>query len=206
MVKLLSENDGYELVLTGHSLGAGTAALLNILLHQDKSTIDYRNVRCFAFACPPVFAPLDAAPPGCIQSTINYIHGRDCVPFLSLYSCRRFFSCVQAVEEYRYSKMTRLERARVLWGLSPPPDELVAAVRQASSGQLAPRVGAPTLVVPARTSIWMQEDLETGIFSYRLCDPEVLSHMGVQVDLNMIPDHFPSRYENSFQEILGEYE
>ncbi|VDN26944.1 unnamed protein product [Cylicostephanus goldi] len=50
-------NTGYQLVVCGHSLGAGVASLVTLLLKQD-----YPNVRCFAFA-----------PPGCVI-TENGLH------------------------------------------------------------------------------------------------------------------------------------
>ncbi|VDM79217.1 unnamed protein product [Strongylus vulgaris] len=50
-------NTGYQLVVCGHSLGAGVASLLTLLLKQY-----YPNVRCFAFA-----------PPGCVI-TENGLH------------------------------------------------------------------------------------------------------------------------------------
>jgi len=37
----------YKLVLTGHSLGGGIAAILAILMKQD-----YPDLRCFSFAVP----------------------------------------------------------------------------------------------------------------------------------------------------------
>ena len=40
---------GYELVLTGHSLGAGVASLLSLLL---RSRLRQPTVRCFGFATP----------------------------------------------------------------------------------------------------------------------------------------------------------
>ena len=37
----------YDVVVVGHSLGAGTAALLAILLHQE-----YPNLHCYAYSPP----------------------------------------------------------------------------------------------------------------------------------------------------------
>ena len=37
----------YNLVVVGHSLGAGTASLLSLLLLKD-----WKDVRCFAYSCP----------------------------------------------------------------------------------------------------------------------------------------------------------
>lgn len=52
-------NDGYELVITGHSLGAGTAVILSFML-RDK----FPNVKCYAYS-PPGGLLSEAAAKGC---------------------------------------------------------------------------------------------------------------------------------------------
>ena len=50
---LMDKYKGYQLVITGHSLGAGVASVLTFLLHQSK---DYKDrIVCYAFS-----------PPGCV--------------------------------------------------------------------------------------------------------------------------------------------
>ena len=50
--KILAEYEGYKLRIVGHSLGAGVAAMLSVLLRPK-----YPNLRCLAFS-----------PPGCVMS------------------------------------------------------------------------------------------------------------------------------------------
>lgn len=50
--RLIDENPDYQLVITGHSLGAGVASVLALLL---KPRNKYRNLVCYAFS-----------PPGCV--------------------------------------------------------------------------------------------------------------------------------------------
>lgn len=70
----LDQHHNYELVITGHSLGAGTACLVHILCHSKR--LVRRKMRCFAFASPPVFTPLQLIP-NAVRSTTNYIHQKD---------------------------------------------------------------------------------------------------------------------------------
>ncbi|KAK3098738.1 hypothetical protein FSP39_022580 [Pinctada imbricata] len=68
----------YDLVLVGHSLGAGTAAILAILLRQE-----YPNLHCYSFSPP---GGLLSAP--CVEETKPFITscvvGKDIVPRIGL--------------------------------------------------------------------------------------------------------------------------
>eukprot|EP00850_Spirogloea_muscicola_P013962 SM000097S24815 [mRNA] locus=s97:436383:439959:+ [translate_table: standard] len=74
--QLLAKNKGWGLVITGHSLGAGTAALLTMMLRPPQSSkegsirsqisrhlgVPLTSISCWAFACPPcVDQPLASA-------------------------------------------------------------------------------------------------------------------------------------------------
>ena len=48
---------GYRVLLVGHSLGAGAAAILAIMLRDSG----LHDVTCYAFACPPCMEPELAA-------------------------------------------------------------------------------------------------------------------------------------------------
>jgi Lipase (class 3) len=47
----------YKLILTGHSLGAGIACLINIALQRNPSMFKalYSKLECYGYACPPTF-------------------------------------------------------------------------------------------------------------------------------------------------------
>ena len=208
ILKLLDENPEYELVLTGHSLGAGAASLLNILLHEnDRGRVGGRSIRCFAFSSPPVFA--GEIPEKAKEACINYIHDSDVVPFLSVDSVRRIFAALHAIETSRLSTWIRV---LILWGstevIRPSTLELVErALHEAPPA----KEGAPELLIPAYTNVWMRTD-ERGFppeleieemvkynhllpSNFVLVDSTKLNKMGISFDPLMIANHFPNGYE-----------
>ena len=217
ITKLLRENAGYELILTGHSLGAGAATLLNILLHENKcERINGRAIRCFAYASPPVFTgeAKDAR-----NVCINFIHDTDCVPFLSVDSVRHIFAALHTIEECNLSVWTR---TRILWGLTEAIDPLTLhQVENALHSPLPEKEGAPVLLIPSHVNIWMREvahrltvkeannlyveqleELPSSLPSdYVLVDSEKLAVIGISFDPSMITNHFPNGYENALHNL-----
>lgn len=93
------KHPGYTLMITGHSLGAGTAMLYTILVNYERqnnkqqpnggTTIDGYPfpgivIECHAFAAPPVFSPLSVLPSTVSSSIISWIHREDIIPRLTL--------------------------------------------------------------------------------------------------------------------------
>jgi hypothetical protein len=57
IINLFNENESikeYTFVITGHSLGAGTASLFNVKVHLERP-LGNRTIKCFAFAPPPSY-------------------------------------------------------------------------------------------------------------------------------------------------------
>ena len=198
VLKLLRQNAGYELVLTGHSLGAGSACLLNILLHRNgRQLVEGRAVRCFAYASPPVFTPLEFAHKA-VRACTNFIHDNDAVPFLSVDSVRHLFASVRVLEK-RHMKW--LERTRLFTGYLAPDSSLCSEVEQESRKRLVTKKGAPLLEIPAAANLWLRKDEEKDTYNWKVCDSGKLATLGIQIDGNMLQDHFPSRYENALHNL-----
>ena len=126
----------------------------------------------------------------------------DMVPFLSVDSVRHFFNNIALVEAHqaRWSK-----RMQWITGIKKPDASLIESVQRASTERLPPKPGAPLLAIPAATNVWMREQGRrrrgSGRYDVKLCDSERLATLGVHIDLEMLTDHFPPRYEHAFHHL-----
>lgn len=200
--KLLEQNQDYEFILTGHSLGAGTACLLNIMCHQNgRELVNGRMVRCFAYAAPPVYTPIEFVA-GAADNCVSFIHEHDVVPFLSVDSVRHFFGSIRVIQDFMRDKSLR-ERMAYVTGFADVDDDLVRSVERASKQRLPPKKGAPLLVIPASTILWLRDVDGSGTHNLKLCDPMKLARLGICIDPNMIQDHLPNRYEHALYHLKG---
>ena len=202
---VLEENPGYEFILTGHSLGAGAACLVTILVQNKRLLPKEQKIRCFAYASPPVYTPLEFVPKS-VQSTTNFVHENDAVPFLSIQKIRKLFSSLRAVDLYVHNQMTKKERYKVILGRSEPPKDLIASVLEAEGKRLVPKKGAPTLYIPAEHIVWLKEspreERNSGIsYRYDVLSAREMAQREIRVYPDMLVDHFPSRYEYAFDHL-----
>ena len=169
--------EDYELILTGHSLGAGVASLLTILLHDECPAVTQlaSRVRCFAYAPPPVYLSdytllpsargakrgrgrgASAVPAHPAESSISaFIHSEDCVPFLSVDAGRRLLSGLRAVEEHANSQPPAYY-ARIALGRRAPDEALIRKAEAGARGDdLKPIQLAPSLRIPAACVVWLR--------------------------------------------------
>mmetsp|Transcript_18178 Transcript_18178/g.22423 ORF Transcript_18178/g.22423 Transcript_18178/m.22423 type:complete len:550 (+) Transcript_18178:108-1757(+) len=85
VAEALRENPGYELVITGHSLGAGVATILTLLWARMPEFRD-RNICAFAFASPCSLCPELSQAPFTKRHITAVVIGDDVVARLSLSS------------------------------------------------------------------------------------------------------------------------
>jgi hypothetical protein len=202
---VLEMNPGYEFILTGHSLGAGAATLVTILVQNKNLLPKEQKIRCFAYASPPVYTPLEFVPKS-VQATTNFVHQNDVVSFLSIQKVRQLFSSLRAVELYAHNHMSSRERYKVILGSSEPPKELIASVLEAEGKRLPPKKGAPVLYIPAKNTIWLKKDKENnnGDYRFEVSNAREMTQKVIRVYPDMFTDHFPSRYEHAFDHLIQE--
>jgi len=204
--QVLKQNPGYEFIVTGHSLGAGAACLLRILVENKKLLPRKQPIRCFAFASQPVYTPLEFVPKT-VQSTTNFVHENDFIPFLSMEKVRKLLTTLRAVDRYALKHMSRKQKTSLILGVSPPPKELIASVLEAEGKRLVPKKGAPNLYIPAATTVLLKENLDEmgehsdGSYRCEQMNSREMSQREIRVFPDMLVDHFPSRYEHAFDHL-----
>jgi hypothetical protein len=82
LAQALAANPGFEPLITGHSLGGGTAALAAMMLREAAGTTPaFAQASAIGIACPAVVTAELAA--GCAPFTTTVVCGADLVPFIS---------------------------------------------------------------------------------------------------------------------------
>jgi hypothetical protein len=210
----LDENPGYQLILTGHSLGAGIAALLTIKLHFDGHPLVRRNIHCFGFGCPPVFGSPVSSPSmqgmvgfqrvkKAFARTVCFINGEDVIPFMSIDAIRRLATMLIQVDAIT-ATLSPIDQLLLSRGLKKPSDDLNRIVKDGSIN-LKPLPGAERLKVPGRFVVWMDNAVEDNPQSTKsdvvLCRPSKISNLAIRLADEFILDHLPPRYEERFKDL-----
>mmetsp|Transcript_17529 Transcript_17529/g.34463 ORF Transcript_17529/g.34463 Transcript_17529/m.34463 type:complete len:696 (+) Transcript_17529:169-2256(+) len=128
VVELLRSNPGYELVVTGHSLGAGVATLLTLLWARMPIFRD-RNIRAFAYGSPCSVSHEIAQAPFTRKHITSIIVGDDIVSRLSLRSFQDLQRAMIAMAPA--SSVSKEEKSQIYASLerSKPEDKLYSAGR-----------------------------------------------------------------------------
>lgn len=193
----------YDLIITGHSLGAGTACLLHIKVHVEGLVVSdtNRRVLCFGFAPPPTFSwdiadSNSEAIERAIQHSVCYIHDSDCVPQLSVATIRRLATLLDAVDNYN-EKVWFWNRALVFWGWKPVPKELIDIVANAQKDMESnsDRCVDCKMIIPAKVVVWCKKI--NNRFEAIPCCPRAISDMNIFVCEDMVAHHLPEQYEDS---------
>ena len=139
------------------------------------------------------------------------------VPFLSVDSARHLLRGLEFVQD-KMRETSYRDRLRLFWGYKPLDQAWVQEFQNLP--RLDPLPGAPVLSVPAAVNVWLtpcrvnQDNIDSGnkdadddddddydpnvYYQAHLCDShKMVNSIGLQVDLNMLQDHFPPRYEHA---------
>jgi hypothetical protein len=197
--------DDYVFIIGGHSLGAGVAGLINILVHREQLIPSDRQVRCYVYGSPPTFAPLigaDDSIMAAIQGTTAVVYQRDLVPFISVFALCRFLRLVAAMDKL---KVRLWRKVLIDHEILSPSEDMLAAYRSADNEELLPLEQAPMVFVPAKAIVWLKRKKKASRllvctrdeYVATICDPHKLAEVGPVVTPGGIADHVTGRYEHA---------
>ena len=210
IVQALEDHPDYEFIICGHSLGAGVAGLLNVMLNDQ---IDFlppatqNNIQCYLYGGPPSFSTLsdvDNKLLPAVKNTKCFIYNKDTVPYISVDSARRFMKILAAIDELK----TPFWKAFLIdHEFMEPTQEMIDTFNKVHNNEeLLPKINrAPALYNPAAEIIWIEQEPRKGVCklfqreTYRLtyCDPKKVVKLGPMIHPNGIGDHLTGRYEYS---------
>ena len=117
MTEAMYKHPDFNLIITGHSLGAGTAELITLnILSRNVDYIDplQTNIKCIALAPPPVYRSTVKLPKEMKEKIEIYINNNDCVPRLSLGVIAQLLAKMKAVDAL---PLTTTEQLQLLAGV-----------------------------------------------------------------------------------------
>jgi pimeloyl-ACP methyl ester carboxylesterase len=133
----------YKLIVTGHSLGGGIALVIAMLLNNLYPKIA-RRMECHAFSPPPVVSESIEFPNALLDKITIYVHGRDCVPRLSIRAAALLDAQLRAVDNLPQSLSERLESL-----VSGPGDLPASVLTPTMPSKFLSNELYPILILPA---------------------------------------------------------
>lgn len=207
----LQRYTGYKLIVVGHSLGAGTASLITLLVKQERPDID---MHCYAYAPPCVLSPELAM--GCKDLITSIALGHDCVPRLSYGSISRLKKLTSKIMDMKSTSVKRLFLTAVRSGkvsekLSKEIDQLKLELVDDIQDRLLPPGTIYHLVkeeMSDDTIAWVTKaapnDRAKDVVKkcWRLEQTNVTLFSDIIICSTMFNDHLPWNYHAGFQGML----
>lgn len=187
----------YEMIITGHSLGASVATLMTIKILHDK--LVSRPVRCIVFGAPATFSPLSAIPDIAPHITTFY-HEDDFGAFISLHRIRIFHNSIVAVDRERRA-LNAWEHLKIVFGYMRPSQRMLDEVAKVPE-TTQPIEGAPPLSVPGSV-MWIRSAEDD---SRRVTMFDSAAHMDnttILLSPTMLLDHHVSVVEGDLRRLTG---
>mmetsp|Transcript_97517 Transcript_97517/g.173663 ORF Transcript_97517/g.173663 Transcript_97517/m.173663 type:complete len:479 (-) Transcript_97517:37-1473(-) len=197
----LAKNPGFGVVITGHSLGAGTAILCALLLKA--SPLPGRpRLRCFVYAPPPVL--LNPADPAVASLDINaVVHRHDIIPRVCLHSVYVLGREAIAVDSLDLGLMDRLQLIRK--GKALPTEEnekkqkvvaSIAQAKQAANSEDHPELKAHH--IPGRV-FWINSDVSPAHASKSDCGE--FQALLLRAGIAALEDHRMPKYRHCLEHL-----
>ena len=222
LLEELINSTGYGIVVTGHSLGAGTAILLTMLIMETVG--QHIDVKCWAFAPPPVFRPLDKANPRCASAIKAVCYRHDVVPRLCLASVVSLLCRLKVIDQMPWSIWDRFRYATGALAMTSTDIEALETAYGSMMSSGPSRI--KPLWIPGSIAWVLESDtveVESGV-SYQMhhSSPEEFADVILKVlpkyplifdqtgiltrffplQADLLMSHLPSSYENGLKAVI----
>lgn len=189
-----------RLLVVGHSLGAGVAALITALW-MDAGRFPSTEVKCLAYACPQVLdATLSASTS---LHTTSYVYGEDTVPCLGLASASDLRDALVTIADPEARvRMAEGADLECLQGLSA--DDILAAAQRGDSDTLAAMYASVRNLVGSHDHrLFPSGCLVKMLTGHAPWAAEMSEVDEMVVTTDMVTAHLPHRYLSAVQEVAA---
>mmetsp|Transcript_23876 Transcript_23876/g.36106 ORF Transcript_23876/g.36106 Transcript_23876/m.36106 type:complete len:402 (+) Transcript_23876:553-1758(+) len=190
--KELHANPGYSLVLVGHSLGGGVAAVLGTLWEKD-----YPNLQVYGYGSPCV-SPADARPTTC-KNIISVLGEGDPFACLSLGHIANLSKALSLLcEDKDFRSMIMIRTDNTLENMEIQDlqwcEKTLIKLKVKMKGEL---------MYPPGRLFFMKRSLEGSVVSIREVHRSKFSELKLHPRMLDVSRHVPSLYESLLQEMCG---
>lgn len=124
VIQSLQKHPSYRILLTGHSLGAGTAMLIALWMRhmadEWKGQLPedaMERMTVYAFAPPPILSPVESLTPDDTRNMYSFVHNLDCVPRATLRGLELLCSKIMHIDKIVQEEGDNLKILRIASGI-----------------------------------------------------------------------------------------
>eukprot|EP00747_Dinoflagellata_sp_TGD_P131937 gnl/TRDRNA2_/TRDRNA2_175031_c0_seq4.p1 gnl/TRDRNA2_/TRDRNA2_175031_c0~~gnl/TRDRNA2_/TRDRNA2_175031_c0_seq4.p1 ORF type:complete len:564 (-),score=78.41 gnl/TRDRNA2_/TRDRNA2_175031_c0_seq4:250-1941(-) len=196
--KSLEKHPDFGIQVVGHSLGAGAALILTLLL-QAKPLVGQKSLRCIAYGPPPVVDVLDAELTRSADIDV-FINHFDIIPRVSVHNIALLGMETEAVDDLKLNAIQRLQ----LWSNSADDaleQKVDSAVNQVLANKDELLEQFDHLYIPGRI-FWIEWNEDATAARMHKVDADQFQEFPMHGGVAMFHQHFfqgRTGYERGFQ-------
>jgi hypothetical protein len=195
LVNLLQEHNHYNIVLTGHSLGAATASVLSLILMNEEEFCT-TAIKVYSFGCPPVMT--NELNEFVKPFTLSCVYGYDWVTRISLGSILDIYDSV-----VKLSKINKL-KPDILTELNELSQEQVSSLyRSLLSNSTHDKLVIPGRILQIYERGRHEEAKPEDDYTISFMSPEYYHEM--LFTRSMLLDHSPALYTSALEDLHSKF-